>query len=144
MGSGIAQVFAQAGYEVFLHDLNEEILQRSLRKIKKNMSIIVEEESMSKEERDDALSRINLTTSLEEAVIETDFVTEAISENMVEKKEIFKQLDKYCENDIILASNSSSLPINEIAKVTEKPEKCIVTHWLNPPYYPLGRSCKRN
>ncbi|WP_044894346.1 3-hydroxybutyryl-CoA dehydrogenase [Bacillus alveayuensis] len=131
MGSGIAQVCAQAGYNVILHDLKDEFLQRGVNVISKNLNRQVEKSRLSEDEKKEVLSRIKTTTSLEDAK-EVDLVIEAAVEKMDVKISIFKQLDEMTNEHTILATNTSSLPITEIAAATKRPEKVIGMHFMNP------------
>ncbi|OZI13396.1 3-hydroxybutyryl-CoA dehydrogenase [Bacillaceae bacterium SAS-127] len=131
MGSGIAQVCAQAGYEVVLNDLKEEYLERGLAVINKNLSRQVEKERMTAGEKDEVLSRLVKSTDLQDAK-SVDLVIEAAVENMEIKRKIFAQLDEITPDHTILASNTSSLPITEIAAATDRPEKVIGMHFMNP------------
>jgi 3-hydroxybutyryl-CoA dehydrogenase len=131
MGSGIAQVAAQAGLRVYLHDRSEEFVQRGLGTIRKNLARNVEKGKLSEAEQEEILSRLVPSTKLEDAG-EADFVIEAVTENMQVKTEIFTRLDEICPAHAVLASNTSSLPITEIAAVTKRPEKVIGMHFMNP------------
>lgn len=131
MGSGIAQVSAQAGFQVILSDVKQEFVDRGLGTIHKNLSRNVEKGRMSEQEKADILSRITLSTDLADGE-KADFVVEAVTENMAVKAEIFKKLDAVCPAHAVLASNTSSLPITEIAAVTSRPEKVIGMHFMNP------------
>lgn len=131
MGSGIAQVAAQTGLEVILNDLKEEYVNRGMAVISKNLSRQVEKGRMTEEEKEAILARIKPSTSLEEAR-EADFVVEAVVENMSVKSDLFQKLDAITPKHAILASNTSSLPITEIAAVTSRPEKVIGMHFMNP------------
>jgi 3-hydroxybutyryl-CoA dehydrogenase len=131
MGSGIAQVCAQAGYEVVLNDLKDEFVDRGLHVIKKNLSRQVEKERLTMEEMNIVLDRLTASTDLTDAQ-EVDLVIEAAVENMEIKKKIFAQLDEITPRDTILATNTSSLPITEIAAATKRPEKVIGMHFMNP------------
>lgn len=131
MGSGIAQVAAQAGYEVILNDIKEEFVTRGLNGIEKNLIRNVEKGKMTAEEKEAILKRFKLSTSLHDAA-DADLVVEAAVENMVIKSQIFKTLDEVCPEHTILASNTSSLPITEIAACTKRPEKVIGMHFMNP------------
>lgn len=131
MGSGIAQVCAQGGYEVKLNDLKEEVVEKGLGAIRKNLFRQVEKGRMTSEQMDDILKNITCSTSLEDAN-DVDIVIEAAVENMEVKKNIFTQLDKIAPEKTILATNTSSLPITEIAAVTKHPEKVIGMHFMNP------------
>lgn len=131
MGSGIAQVAAQAGYEVILNDIKEEFVTRGLNGIEKNLNRNVEKGKMTAEVKEAILKRFKLSTSLHDAA-DADLVVEAAVENMVIKSQIFKTLDEVCPEHTILASNTSSLPITEIAACTKRPEKVIGMHFMNP------------
>ncbi|MED3661347.1 3-hydroxybutyryl-CoA dehydrogenase [Ureibacillus terrenus] len=131
MGSGIAQVCAAAGFEVKLNDIKEEFFKRGLATITKNLSRDVEKGRKTEEEKEAILNRITKSLSLEDAH-DVDIVIEAAVENMEVKQSIFKQLDEIAPAHAILATNTSSLPITEIAAVTNRPEKVIGMHFMNP------------
>ncbi|WP_442596966.1 3-hydroxybutyryl-CoA dehydrogenase [Neobacillus sp. D3-1R] len=131
MGSGIAQVCAQAGYEVLLNDLKPEFVERGLGIIKKNLSRQVEKARMTADEMGEVLSRLAASTELADAA-SVDLVIEAAVENMEIKAKIFAQLDELAPAHAILASNTSSLPITEIAAATKRPEQVIGMHFMNP------------
>ncbi|HHY61230.1 MAG TPA: 3-hydroxybutyryl-CoA dehydrogenase [Clostridia bacterium] len=131
MGSGIAQVAAQAGLEVMLNDLKDEFVNRGLGVITKNLERSVAKGKITEEEKAAVLSRIKPSTSLQDAV-DADIVIEAAVENMEVKTQIFKELDQITYPQVILATNTSSLPITEIAAVTRRPDKVIGMHFMNP------------
>ncbi len=131
MGSGIAQVCAQAGYSVVLHDMQEEFVQKGIGIISKNLNRSVEKGRLNESEKESILSRITASVSLENAS-NADLVIEAVIENMDVKTQLFKMLDQYAPAHTILASNTSSLPITEIAAATNRPEKVIGMHFMNP------------
>lgn len=131
MGSGIAQVAAQAGLEVILNDIQEEFVVRGLSTITKNLTRDVEKGRKTEEEKQAILSRITPSTDLADAK-DVQLAIEAATENMEIKTEIFRKLDEYCPAGAILASNTSSLPITEIAAVTKRPEFVIGMHFMNP------------
>ncbi len=131
MGSGIAQVAAQSGMEVILHDLKDEFVQKGLATIQKNLKRNVEKGRMRDAEKDEVFARIQPSISLENAR-DIDIAIEAVVENMQVKTDIFRQLDKIAPAHAILASNTSSLPITEIAAVTERPQQVIGMHFMNP------------
>lgn len=131
MGSGIAQVASQAGIQVVLNDIKEEFVQRGLGVITKNLTRDVQKGRKTQGEMDAILSRIQPSTRLEDAK-DVDFVVEAAVENMEIKTKIFQQLDEIAPAHAILASNTSSLPITEIAAVTKRPEQVIGMHFMNP------------
>lgn len=131
MGAGIAQVAAQAGYDVLLNDIKEEFVSRGLKGIEKNLIRNVEKGRTSEEEKTAILSRFKASTSLQDAE-NADLVIEAAVENMAIKAQIFKTLDEVCPEHTILASNTSSLPITEIGACTKRPDKVIGMHFMNP------------
>ncbi|WP_075983218.1 3-hydroxybutyryl-CoA dehydrogenase [Bacillus massilinigeriensis] len=131
MGSGIAQVCAEAGYTVVLNDLKPEFVERGFGIIQKNLARQVSKERITQEKMDATLSNLIQSTSLDDAK-EVDLVIEAAVENMDIKAKIFAQLDEIAPDHAILASNTSSLPITEIAAVTKRPEKVIGMHFMNP------------
>jgi len=131
MGGGIAQVAAQAGYSVILNDIKDEFVNRGLGIIEKNLSRSVEKGKLKAEEKELILGRITKSTSLQDAV-SADLVIEAAVENMAIKGQIFSQLDVICPEHTILSSNTSSLPITEIAAFTKRPDRVIGMHFMNP------------
>lgn len=131
MGSGIAQVCAGAGYHVVLNDLKAELTERGKNNISNNLSRQVSKQRITAEEMETILSRISISTDLSDAK-EADLVIEAAVENMEIKTKIFRQLDEITPPHTILASNTSSLPITEIAAATKRPEKVIGMHFMNP------------
>ncbi|GAB6933610.1 3-hydroxybutyryl-CoA dehydrogenase [Calditerricola satsumensis] len=137
MGSGIAQVAAQSGYNVILHDVEERFVERGLGTIRRHLDRAVEKGKLTAAARDEALARIRTTTALEEAR-GADFVIEAVTENLAIKADVFRRLDEAAPPHAILASNTSSLPITELAANTKRPEKVIGMHFMNPvPVMPL-------
>ncbi len=131
MGSGIAQVCAQAGLEVLLNDISEESYERGIGTITRNLSRNVEKGRMAEDEKAAVLQRFTKSLSLQDAK-DVDLVIEAAVENMDIKQSIFKQLDVIAPEHAILASNTSSLPITEIAAVTNRPAQVIGMHFMNP------------
>ncbi|MBM7608999.1 3-hydroxybutyryl-CoA dehydrogenase [Lysinibacillus composti] len=131
MGSGIAQVCAQAGYDVILNDIKQEFWDRGIGVITKNLSRDVEKGRKTEAEKEAVLNRISKSLDLRDAV-DVDLVIEAATENMDIKQSIFKELDAIAPQHAILATNTSSLPITEIAAVTERPEQVIGMHFMNP------------
>lgn len=131
MGSGIAQTAATHGIQVIMNDINEEFVAKGYNKIKKSLEKAVTKGRMTEEAKEEALANLTTTVSLEDAK-DADFVIEAASENKEIKLGIFMQLDKICKPEAILASNTSSLPITEIAAATERPDQVIGTHFFNP------------
>jgi len=131
MGAGIAQVCATSGYVVMLHDANREALEKGIQGIEKRLSKNVEKGRLSDEEKNATLARLTKATNLSVAK-DADLVIEAIVENMTVKTAIFKELDEITPEHTILASNTSSLPITEIAAVTKRPDRVIGMHFMNP------------
>ena len=131
MGSGIAQVCAMAGYDVKVQDLKQEQLDRGLAIITKNLARQVEKGRMKEEEKEATLNRLTVTLDLD-CVKEADLIIEAAVEKMDIKKKIFANLDEIAPEHAILATNTSSPPITEIAAVTKRPEKVIGMHFMNP------------
>lgn len=131
MGGGIAQVAAQAGYSVILNDIKDEFLSRGLSIIEKNLKRSVEKGKLADTECGAILERITKSTSLQDAA-KADLVIEAAVENMEIKSKIFEQLDSICPEHTILSTNTSSLPITEIAAFTKRPDRVIGMHFMNP------------
>lgn len=131
MGAGIAQAFAAKGYEVILRDIKDEFVDRGLAGINKNLSKLVAKEKITEEAKEDILSRLSGTTDIRLAE-DCDLVIEAAVENMQIKKQIFKELDEICGENTILATNTSSLSITDVASATKRPDKVIGMHFFNP------------
>lgn len=131
MGAGIAQVCAQAGYDVLLYDLYEEKTKKALHSIEQNLARNVEKQRMDEQEKEAARKKITQANSLQDASA-VDMVIEAVVEKMNVKRDIFAQLDEITQDHTILASNTSSLPITEIAAATDRPERVIGMHFMNP------------
>jgi len=132
MGNGIAHVFAQFGYKVSLVDINDVALQKALATISKNLDRQVSKGSLTEAEKTNTLNNITTFTKLEDGVKTADLVVEAASENVNVKLSIFKQLDELCPANTILASNTSSISITQIAAVTKRADKVIGMHFMNP------------
>lgn len=131
MGAGIVQAFAQKGYEVIVRDIKEEFVDRGIAGISKGLSRLVAKEKMTEEAKEEILSRISGTTDLNMAA-DCDLVVEAAVEIMEIKKQIFAELDKICKPETILATNTSSLSITEVAAATQRPDRVIGMHFFNP------------
>ncbi|HHY80013.1 MAG TPA: 3-hydroxybutyryl-CoA dehydrogenase, partial [Thermoanaerobacter sp.] len=129
MGSGIAQVFAENGFDVIIRDVDIKFVERGLGVIENNLKKSVEKGKITEEEKNKVLGRIKGTVDINEAK-DVDFVIEAAIENMEIKKQIFKELDNVCKEGTILATNTSSLSITEIASSTARPEKVIGMHFF--------------
>ncbi len=132
MGNGIAHCFAQHGYRVNLLDVNTAALELAISKIASNLDRQIKKEILSEDDKIKILNNIKTFTDLELAVVDVDFIVEAASENTTLKLQIFKDLDKYAKADAILASNTSSISITQIAAVTKRPHKVIGMHFMNP------------
>mgnify|MGYP005820035417 CR=1 FL=1 len=131
MGSGIAAVAAQAGYQVTLHDTTEEATRRGLGEVESSYRRFVARERMTADEAAAALGRIALTTDLG-VVAQADLVVEAVYETLDVKRAVFADLDRLARPEALLASNTSALPITEIAAVTTRPERVVGTHFFSP------------
>ncbi len=132
MGNGIAHTFAQFDYKVHLIDIHQASLDKGMATITKNLDRMVAKEKISEEDKNRTLSNISTFTNLEEGVKSTGLVVEAATENVGLKLKIFRDLDSFCDADTILASNTSSISITQIAAVTKRPEKIIGMHFMNP------------
>ncbi|HSI93680.1 MAG TPA: 3-hydroxyacyl-CoA dehydrogenase family protein [Jiangellaceae bacterium] len=139
MGSGIAQVAAANGWDVVLRDITDEALTRGRSAIEKSTAKLVEKGSLSQSERESALGRITTTTELA-AAAEADIVVEAVYEQVEAKRELFAELDRICREDAVLATNTSAIPITNIAAATERPESVVGTHFFSP--VPLMKLCE--
>ncbi|MBE0512998.1 3-hydroxyacyl-CoA dehydrogenase [Candidatus Bathyarchaeota archaeon] len=133
MGHGITQVAATAGFEVNMRDIEERFLSSGMEKIKWSLGKFAQKGRISEEDSKKALERIKTTVSLEEATKDVDFVIEAIPENLKLKQQVFKEIDGYAPSHAILATNTSALPITEIAVATNRPEKVVGMHFFSPP-----------
>ena len=131
MGAGIVQALAQNGFEVIVRDIKDEFVERGIAGINKSLSRLVAKEKMTEEVKEEILSRISGTTDMSLAA-DCDLVVEAAIENMKIKKEIFAELDSICKPETILASNTSSLSITEVANATKREDKVIGMHFFNP------------
>lgn len=134
MGHGIAQTFAQKGYLVSVYDLNKDILDQAFHNIKSNLDTFVEVGLENEVRVGEILSHLTMTTELDHAVGDADFVIEAAPEDLDLKRDLFKDIDKYTPDHTILASNTSMLPISEFGSQAVKKDKLIITHWFNPPH----------
>ncbi|HZH88406.1 MAG TPA: 3-hydroxybutyryl-CoA dehydrogenase [Chitinophagaceae bacterium] len=132
MGNGIAHVFAQTNYQVHLIDISESALQNAIAKIGSNMDRQIKRELMTEAQKADFLKNITTFTDTAEGVQGVDLVVEAATENLDLKLKIFKQLDEVCDENTILATNTSSISITQIAGVTNRPEMVIGMHFMNP------------
>ncbi|MBS1259787.1 MAG: Fatty acid oxidation complex subunit alpha [Thaumarchaeota archaeon] len=133
MGHGIAQVSAMAGYNVVLRDIEQPFLDKAMEKIKWSLDKLVSKEKISENERDEIFSRIKPIVDLKDAVHDCDLVIEAVPEIMELKKKVYAELDKAASDQVVFASNTSTLPITEIANTISRPKKFIGIHFFNPP-----------
>lgn len=132
MGNGIAHVFAQNGHSVSLIDINQDALDRALGTITKNLDRMIAKEKITNSEKENTLKNIVTHTSIESGVKHADLIIEAATENKDLKFQIFRDTDLYAPSDCILASNTSSISITELAAQTQRPEKVIGMHFMNP------------
>jgi 3-hydroxybutyryl-CoA dehydrogenase len=131
MGSGIAQVAAACGLSVIMHDIKDEFVEKGFLTIEKSLGRLVKKEKMTSDDMKSLLGRIEGSTSLEDMAT-VDLVVEAAVENEELKKNIFSDLDRFCKEEAILSSNTSSISITKLAGVTSRPEKVIGMHFMNP------------
>lgn len=131
MGSGIAQVAAACGLSVIMNDIKDEFVERGFSTIEKSLGRMVKKEKITEEDLKGILGKVEGSTSLED-MIRADFVVEAATENEALKLKIFEELDKYCKEEVILSSNTSSISITKIGGATKRPEKVIGMHFMNP------------
>ena len=132
MGNGIAHTFAQSGFKVQLIDISEASLQRGMATIAKNLDRMVSKEKISEADKTQTLANISTYTAIDKGIKNVDLVVEAATENIDLKLKIFKELDTICSEDTILATNTSSISITQIAAVTSRPELVIGMHFMNP------------
>ena len=132
MGNGIAHAFAQKNYNVTIVDISEESLERAIATISKNLDRMVAKEKISNDDKLKTLENITTTTEFSSGVKYSDLVVEAATENVDLKLKIFKDLDNLCKSDTILATNTSSISITQIANVTNRKDKVIGMHFMNP------------
>ncbi|HLG19310.1 MAG TPA: 3-hydroxybutyryl-CoA dehydrogenase [Bdellovibrionota bacterium] len=131
MGGGIAQVAAQSGFSVILHDIETEFVEKGMSAIQKNLDRLVQKEKLTAAQKQEALGRIRTTTDLK-AMKDADLVVEAATENIDIKLQIFQTLDEVTRPDVILGSNTSSISITKIAGATKRSDKVIGIHFMNP------------
>jgi enoyl-CoA hydratase/3-hydroxyacyl-CoA dehydrogenase len=133
MGHGIAQVAATAGYNIVLRDIKQEFLDKAMEKIKWSLDKLATKEKITQQEADSIYSRIKPVVDLQDAVKDAELVIEVVPEIMDLKKKVYAELDAVANKDVVFASNTSTLPITEIANTTSRPEKFIGIHFFNPP-----------
>ena len=132
MGNGIAHVCAQFGYKVVIVDISEKALEKAMATIDKNLSRMVAKEKISENDKKNCIANLTTFTSHKDGVKDAELIVEAATENIDLKLNIFKQLDEFAAPDAILASNTSSISITKIASVTQRPDKVIGMHFMNP------------
>lgn len=132
MGSGIAYVSAWNGYTVHVRDINQDLVDQGMDRIRQSVMTGIDKGKLSPPEGEKILKNISATTELEEAAKDADLTIEAVFENMDVKKEVFSELDNICPDHTILASNTSTLSITKIGEATDRPDKVIGTHFFNP------------
>jgi enoyl-CoA hydratase/3-hydroxyacyl-CoA dehydrogenase len=133
MGHGIAQISAMAGYNVVLRDIEQQFLDKAMEKIKWSLNKLVSKKKISENQRDEIFSRVKPIVDLKDAVHDCDLVIEAVPEIMDLKKKVYAELDNTADEQVVFASNTSTLPITEIANTISRPEKFIGIHFFNPP-----------
>jgi 3-hydroxybutyryl-CoA dehydrogenase len=137
MGAGIAQTAIACGYEVSLREVDEALVNQGVENIRKRLDNLVQKGKLQASDREAAVARLHPTTALD-AAGRADFVIEAITENFEAKRDLFKRLDSVCRPEVILASNTSSIPITRMGAVTKRPDRFIGMHFFNPvPVMPL-------
>ena len=134
MGHGIGQTFALGGYEVTLNDISDELLNKALYQIRKNLDTFIEFGITTSHAATEALSRIKPATDLKKAVEDSDFVVEALPESMDLKKRIFKKMDQFSPPHAIIASNTSGLSLTDMASGIKRQPQVVIAHWWNPPH----------
>jgi 3-hydroxybutyryl-CoA dehydrogenase len=139
MGSGIAQVAAVAGWQVTVRDVTPQALERGLAGVRSSLERFTQKGTIAAEDAAAALDRISTTTDLD-AAVEADLVVEAVFEKLDLKQEVFRQLDKVCREGAVLATNTSAIPVTQIAAVTGRPESVVGTHFFSP--VPMMKLCE--
>ena len=132
MGNGIAHVFAQSGFEVSLIDISETALEKAVTTIKKNLDRLITKEKITTEDKEKTVNQIKTFTDIEKGVADADLIIEAATENKRIKLDIFREIDSAAKPEAILATNTSSISITEIAAVTKRPTQVIGMHFMNP------------
>jgi len=132
MGAGIAQIAVEAGYQVGLRDIKDEFVERGIGTIKQFISRKLEKEKINREQYDGIMGRLYGTTDLRDALDGTELVIEAVLEKMDLKKKVFKEMGELCDENVVLATNTSTLSVTEIASVARYPERVVGTHFFSP------------
>ena len=133
MGHGIAQISAMAGYNVNLRDIEQSFLDKAMDKIKWSINKLVEKQKISSSEAENILNRIHPVVDLEQSLKGSNLVVEAVPEDLNLKKKVYEEIEKFATDEMIFASNTSTLPISEISSFTSRPDKFIGLHFFNPP-----------
>ena len=133
MGRGIGQVFATAGFSVTLTDLNQKVLDSAIQQISSSLEVMEKSDLLS-DSKEAVLSRVTTTPDLSEGVSDASFVVEAVFENLEEKKNVFRRVEKAASDSTIIASNTTAIPIATLAEVTSHPERVVGAHFWNPPH----------
>ena len=134
MGHGIAQLFAQAGFQVTLNDVSLEILERAIPRIQNSLHRLVNHGIISPEDADEIPDRITITTDLDDAVLNSDYIIEAVVEDLEAKLILLSKVDQKCPAQAIITSTTSSYCVRDMAGALKHPERFLVTHFWNPPY----------
>ena len=133
MGHGIAQISAMAGYNVILRDIEQAFLDKAMDKIKWSINKLVEKQKISQSEAEKIINRIHPVVDLEQSLKNSNLIIEAVPEDLNLKKRVYEEIEKVATDDMIFASNTSTLPISEISAFTSRPNKFIGLHFFNPP-----------
>ena len=133
MGHGIAQISAMAGYNVILRDIEQAFLDKAMDKIKWSINKLVEKQKISQSEAEKIINRIHPVVDLEQSLKNSNLIIEAVPEDLNLKKRVYEEIEKFATDDMIFASNTSTLPISEISAFTSRPDKFIGLHFFNPP-----------
>ena len=134
MGHGIAQSFLMGGYSVMLYDIQESILKTAVAHIEKNLGLFFQSDLIGKQDIELSLQRLSTTVDLRHAVEVSDFIVEAVPEDLSLKQDLFEQVESFCEKNAIIASNTSSLTLKDIGELVKNKERLVTTHWFNPPH----------
>jgi len=138
MGHGIALNYALHGYPTIINDVSDEILEQSRKNVESALSLFIEEELITRQQADSAISLISATTDLEELAAGSDFITEAIVERSEDKKRLFNRLDELCPPHTIIASNTSWLVLSDFGSGVKRQDKIVITHYFAPPHIVPG------
>jgi 3-hydroxybutyryl-CoA dehydrogenase len=133
MGSGIAQVAAQAGFQVTIVEVDEQALERGVGRIERNLDRLVERDRVTAEDAKATRARVATSTQLEEAAAAADHLIETVIEDIDVKSDVLRRADEACRDDVVFASNTSQFPISRLAAATKRPDRVVGSHWFNPP-----------